>query len=137
MYSHTKKVGSMGRYGPRVGRKVRHEALKIEDEMKKPKHCPKCGKTHVKRKAAGIWLCCSCKLSFAGGAYTPFVMKKAVEQVAHEAKTERSKFKRAAKEELEERSEEQSEEQPAERKAKRKPKIESPEAVEDATDTEK
>lgn len=76
MYSHTKKVGSLGRYGPRVGRKVRHEARKIEDLLKKPKKCPQCGKPKVRRKAAGIWECKSCGTVFAGGAYTPMAFKK-------------------------------------------------------------
>lgn len=85
MYSHTRKVGSLGRYGARVGRKIRHEARKIEDESKKPKTCPQCGKKRVKRNAAGIWTCRSCHLVFAGGAYTPIAVRMGVEQAAEES----------------------------------------------------
>ena len=28
------KIGSMDRYGPRIGRKMRYEALKVENESK-------------------------------------------------------------------------------------------------------
>jgi len=41
MYSHTKKVGVLGKYGPRVGRKTRYEALKVEKQRKESKKCPK------------------------------------------------------------------------------------------------
>ncbi len=67
MYSHSKKVGSLGRYGPRIGRKLRDEIKKIEDISKK-NECPVCGRK-VKRKAAGIYECKSCNKSFTGGAY--------------------------------------------------------------------
>jgi large subunit ribosomal protein L37Ae len=88
MYSHTRKVGSLGRYGARVGRKIRHEARKIEDEANKPKTCRRCGKKRVKRNAAGIWTCRSCGLIFAGGAYTPVAVKRSVEQASAEAPAE-------------------------------------------------
>jgi large subunit ribosomal protein L37Ae len=84
MYSHTRKVGSLGRYGPRVGRKIRHTARKIEDEQHKPKVCPQCGKSRVERRAFGIWHCRSCNLSYAGGAYTPVSFKREVEQAVEE-----------------------------------------------------
>lgn len=88
MYSHTRKVGSLGRYGARVGRKIRHEARKIEDEAKKPKICQRCGKNRVKRNAAGIWTCRSCGLVFAGGAYTPAAVKKEMVQATGEKEAE-------------------------------------------------
>ncbi|OYT26834.1 MAG: 50S ribosomal protein L37ae [Candidatus Altiarchaeales archaeon ex4484_96] len=68
MYSHSKKVGSLGRYGPRIGRKIRDEIKKIEESTKKNR-CPQCN-GRVKRKAAGIYVCRSCGASFTGGAYT-------------------------------------------------------------------
>jgi len=73
MYSHTRKVGSVGRYGPRIGRKVRDEIRKIEDLSKENK-CPKCGRK-VKKMASGIWECRSCGLKFTGGAYTSITTK--------------------------------------------------------------
>jgi len=104
MYSHTKKVGSMGRYGPRVGRKIRHEARKIEDELNKPRNCPRCGKTGVKRKVVGIWVCRSCKLVYAGGAYMPHAVKKTVEVV--EQKHARPEVKKQSKVKQEKKPEE-------------------------------
>lgn len=67
MYSHTRKVGSMGRYGPRIGRKLRDEIRKIEDLAKSNK-CSNCGRK-VRRISAGIWECRSCGLKFSGGSY--------------------------------------------------------------------
>ncbi|MFC2154399.1 50S ribosomal protein L37ae [Candidatus Altiarchaeota archaeon] len=69
MYSHTKKVGSMGKYGPRIGRKIRSEIEKIERQSKRPFKCPQCGKKGVKRRSAGIWQCRSCQSSFSGGTF--------------------------------------------------------------------
>jgi len=71
MYSHTKKVGSTGRYGSRMGTRMRSAIRKIEDESKSPHKCPECGRERVKRRVAGIWRCSSCGLEFAGGAYMP------------------------------------------------------------------
>lgn len=68
MYSHTKKVGSAGRYGVRAGRRLRKEILRIEDDAKRLNRCPECSKK-VKREAVGIWMCRSCGLKFAGTAY--------------------------------------------------------------------
>ncbi|MCX6695858.1 MAG: 50S ribosomal protein L37ae [Candidatus Altiarchaeota archaeon] len=78
MYSHTKKIGSMGRYGPRIGRKVREEAKKIEEESRRTRDCPSCGKKRtVRRVVSGIWSCKTCGIKFTGGAHLP-VSKKAV-----------------------------------------------------------
>jgi len=77
MYSHTKKIGSLGRYGPRIGRKPRYEALKIEDESKKSRNCPSCSRGKLRRKGAGIWTCKTCHFTFTGGAHIP-VLKRVV-----------------------------------------------------------
>lgn len=69
MYSHTRKVGSIGKYGARIGRKLRDEIKKVED-LEKENKCPDCGKK-IKRTSSGIWECRSCGVKFAGGAYTP------------------------------------------------------------------
>lgn len=76
MYSHTKKIGSLGRYGSRTGRKIRGEIKKIEDSAKKNR-CPNCNKKVI-RKSSGIWECRSCGLKFAGGAYLAVMERKAV-----------------------------------------------------------
>ena len=76
MYSHTKKVGSIGRYGPRVGRKVRMEMRKIEDKTKESNKCHICGKDKLRRESAGIWKCRVCNVTFTGGAYLPVTERK-------------------------------------------------------------
>jgi len=80
MYSHTKKVGSMGRYGPRVGRRSREEARKIYEDSYKSRICPSCGKGHVRRNAAGIWQCRACGVLFAGGTFIPLPRQEAIEK---------------------------------------------------------
>ncbi|MFH0860446.1 MAG: 50S ribosomal protein L37ae [Candidatus Altiarchaeota archaeon] len=79
MYSHTKKVGSMGRYGIRVGRKLRDQNLKIEEKSKNVR-CPSCGKIKIKRVSKGIWECRSCKNRFSGGAFLLTRETKSVEE---------------------------------------------------------
>jgi large subunit ribosomal protein L37Ae len=86
MYSHTKKVGSLGRYGPRIGRKMRYEALKIETESKSSRNCPTCQRGQLKRSAAGIWKCKACGYNFTGGTHIPVVKRVVAEEVAKEAK---------------------------------------------------
>lgn len=74
MYSHTKRVGSVGRYGPRIGRRVRYEVRQIEDSTKE-NACPNCNRA-VKRQNSGIWVCRFCRIKFAGGAYFTTTEKK-------------------------------------------------------------
>ncbi|MFH0861529.1 MAG: 50S ribosomal protein L37ae [Candidatus Altiarchaeota archaeon] len=80
MYSHTKKVGSLGRYGPRIGRKMRYEALKVEIESKAARICPKCSKGGLKREGAGIWRCRTCSYTFTGGTHMPVVRRVVAEE---------------------------------------------------------
>ncbi|MFN3527738.1 MAG: 50S ribosomal protein L37ae [Candidatus Altarchaeaceae archaeon] len=70
-YSHTKKVGHMGRYGCRMGAKLRKILNEIEDIQRQKHICPRCGKKKVVRISAGIWRCRSCNLKFAGGTFAP------------------------------------------------------------------
>lgn len=64
----TKKVGVTGKFGARYGKKIREDILKIG---RPPKTCPNCFKPTLKRVSAGVWLCRSCNLKFAGKAYKP------------------------------------------------------------------
>jgi large subunit ribosomal protein L37Ae len=74
MYSHTKRIGSVGRFGVRTGKKIREEMRKIEDDSKN-NVCPNCSKK-VTRKAVGVWECNFCSMVFAGGSYFPVSKKK-------------------------------------------------------------
>ena len=76
MYSHTKRIGSVGRYGVKTGKKIREEIKKIEDAAEK-NSCPNCGKK-VSRKGAGVWECRFCGAKFAGGSYFPVTEQVAV-----------------------------------------------------------
>jgi len=100
MCARTKKVGSLGRYGPRIGGKIRREARKIEDKARQNR-CPSCGKK-VRRIASGIWKCGSCEMNFTGGAYYT-VTKKRITSISKpelekvEVAPKEAKVKKAAK----------------------------------------
>lgn len=66
----TKKVGITGKYGVRYGSSLRRQVKKLEVQQHARYECSFCGKKNVKRGAAGIWTCGSCKKTVAGGAYT-------------------------------------------------------------------
>ncbi len=69
--SHTKKVGTSGRFGPRYGALGRRQVANIEKVQKAAHTCLKCGQLSVYRMETAIWSCKKCKYTFAGGAYTP------------------------------------------------------------------
>ena len=69
--SHTKKVGTSGRFGPRYGALGRRQVANIEKVQKAAHTCLKCGQPSVYRMETAIWSCKKCGYTFAGGAYTP------------------------------------------------------------------
>jgi large subunit ribosomal protein L37Ae len=69
--SHTKKVGSAGRYGPRYGGLARRQVATIEKVQRAAHVCHRCGSQSVYRIHTAIWECQKCGDKFAGGAYTP------------------------------------------------------------------
>lgn len=73
MSRHTKKVGSVGRFGPRYGVRIRRRILEVEVDQRKRHQCPRCSAYSVKRRGTGVWACRRCGLVFAGGAYRPVV----------------------------------------------------------------
>ncbi len=73
MARRTKKAGSIGRFGPRYGVKIRRRVLEVETGQKGYHLCPRCSATKVKRVSSGVWECRHCGLRFAGGAYRPIV----------------------------------------------------------------
>ncbi len=73
MARRTKKVGSVGRFGPRYGVKIRRRILEVETVRKAAHPCPRCQALKVRRVGSGVWTCRKCGLTFAGGAYRPVV----------------------------------------------------------------
>jgi len=64
------KYGSVKRFGPRYGRKLKERFGKIESLQRKKQKCPYCSALSVKRIAAGIWQCRKCNVKFTGKAYS-------------------------------------------------------------------
>ena len=64
-----KKFGSVKRYGPRYGRRLKNKLADIEKKSKKLGKCPYCRKIGAKRLSAGIWQCRKCNSKFTGHAY--------------------------------------------------------------------
>jgi len=69
MAKRTKKVGIVGKYGTRYGASLRKIAKKAEVSQHAKYVCSFCGKSAVRRTAAGIWKCKGCRKVIAGGAY--------------------------------------------------------------------
>lgn len=81
-----KGFGSVKRFGPRYGRKIRAKIAEVEKIQKKKQKCPYCNSQGVKREAAGIFYCGKCNSKFTSKAY--FVTKVPTiktEQVEEEA----------------------------------------------------
>ena len=70
MKATEEKLGSVKRFGPRYGRKLKLKFSKIESEQRKLHKCPYCSKVAVKRVAVGIWECRKCNVKFTGKAYS-------------------------------------------------------------------
>jgi large subunit ribosomal protein L37Ae len=100
MARRTKKVGSVGRFGPRYGVKIRRRILEVETVRKAAHLCPRCQAMKVRRVGSGIWACRKCGLTFAGGAYRPVVttsVKREVPPAAVEEEAEVAKPETPAK----------------------------------------
>merc|ERR1711904_406228 len=69
MAKRTKKVGIAGKYGTRYGASLRKTVKRIEILQHSRYMCTFCGKTSVKRQAAGVWKCSACKKVMAGGCW--------------------------------------------------------------------
>merc|ERR1712241_16502 len=69
MAKRTKKVGITGKYGTGYGASLRKTIKKMEITQHGKYTCSFCGKESMKRSAAGIWGCKSCRKVVAGGAY--------------------------------------------------------------------
>ena len=88
MARRTRKAGSVGRFGPRYGVRIRRRVQEIEQVRRMRHTCPRCQAVSVHRKASGVWECRRCGNVFAGGAYRPIVttsFKREVEETAEAA----------------------------------------------------
>ncbi|GAB0496584.1 hypothetical protein MMPV_007897 [Pyropia vietnamensis] len=72
MGKRTRKAGLMGKYGTRYGASLRKQAKTMEVAQRMKYTCSFCGKSSVKRTAAGIWKCKAktCGKILAGGAWS-------------------------------------------------------------------
>lgn len=75
MAKRTKKVGLSGKFGARYGVSVRKRIRDVESVSRARHPCPGCNHMAVKRVSTGIWKCRHCGLTFAGGAYSPTMVK--------------------------------------------------------------
>ena len=64
-----KKFGSVKRFGPRYGRRLKNKLADVEKKSKKLSKCPYCKKMSAKRLSVGIWECKKCDSKFTGNAY--------------------------------------------------------------------
>jgi large subunit ribosomal protein L37Ae len=64
-----KKVGSVARFGPRYGVRIRSRILEIEKDAAKEIACPRCGAYSVGRVSTSIYACRHCGHKYAGRAY--------------------------------------------------------------------
>ena len=94
MARRTKKVGSVGRFGPRYGVKIRRRILEVETVRKAVHPCPRCQAMSVRRVGSGIWRCRHCGLTFAGGAYKPVVTTSVKREIPPAAVAEEVEEKR-------------------------------------------
>ena len=73
MARRTRKAGSVGRFGPRYGVRIRRRVQEVEEGLRRRHTCPRCQAVSVRRKSTGVWECRRCGNVFAGGAYRPVV----------------------------------------------------------------
>lgn len=87
MARRTRKAGSVARFGPRYGVRIRRRIQEIEEGLKHRSECPRCAAISVRRSSTGVWACRRCGYVFAGGAYRPIVttsFKREVEEITKE-----------------------------------------------------
>lgn len=101
MARRTQQVGSVGRFGPRYGVRIRRRVHEIEQTRRAKHVCPKCQAAAVHRRSSGVWQCRHCGHVFAGGAYRPVIttsFKREVAEVAAGPEAAEPKEAKAAKE---------------------------------------
>lgn len=97
-----KHLRSLRGLGARYGRRIRLKVA-LAESLHRGKHaCPYCGYNQVKRKAAGIWHCLKCNVTFTGRAYEISGKAKILEeetdqvmQIAEKPKVKKGKVEEA------------------------------------------
>lgn len=105
MERRTTKAGITGKYGTRYGQKLRKQVKGIEILQRKKSICPFCGKTAIKRKAAGIWTCRACRRNMAGGAWEFVTTSASTAKTTINRLKKNLELKKTPDEELEEKEE--------------------------------
>lgn len=91
MSNTAKKIGSVARYGPRYGVRIRSRILEVEKERAKGVPCPQCGTVSVEREAAAIWKCRHCGYKYAARAYVGAARKLVIPSSKGEKETGRER----------------------------------------------
>lgn len=124
MERRTTKAGITGKYGTRYGQKLRKQVKGIEILQRKKSICPFCGKTSIKRQAAGIWRCRACRRVLSGGCWEFVTTSATTAKTTINRLKKNLELKKTADEELEEQ-EEIKEDKKKEKKEKKSEKKET------------
>ena len=73
MARRTRQAGTVARFGPRYGVRIRRRVQEIDEGLRARHVCPNCQAVAVRRTSTGVWRCRRCGHTFAGGAYRPIV----------------------------------------------------------------
>jgi large subunit ribosomal protein L37Ae len=98
MARRTQQVGSVGRFGPRYGVRIRRRVQEIEQSRRAKHVCPKCQAQAVHRRSSGVWQCRHCGHVFAGGAYRPVVTTSFKREITEAKVAEETPESKAGKE---------------------------------------
>ncbi len=88
MARRTRQAGSVARFGPRYGVRIRRRVQEVEETQHARHVCPNCQAPSVQRTSTGVWTCRRCGHTFAGGAYRPIVTTSFKREVVEEKKPE-------------------------------------------------
>jgi large subunit ribosomal protein L37Ae len=88
MARRTRQAGSVARFGPRYGVRIRRRVQEVEEAQRARHVCPNCEAPSVQRTSTGVWTCRRCGYTFAGGAYRPIVTTSFKREVVEEKTAE-------------------------------------------------
>ena len=88
MARRTRQAGTVARFGPRYGVRIRRRVQEVEETQRAWHVCPNCQAMAVRRSSTGVWKCRRCGHTFAGGAYRPIVTTSFRREIVETAKAE-------------------------------------------------